>query len=322
MLRFLLLLRYNISRLTGIDRGKRVSKLKTKPMAKLVKNPRTNLPMVQEGMDLYFREIAQIPVLSREEEQVLAHRWFEERDREAGRTLVVSNLRFVVKVAREYTRYGFKLSDLVQEGNLGLLHAVDRFDPRKGYRLITYAVWWIRAYIQAFVLRSWSIVRTGTTRVQRRIFSSLQKARRKIAALSASEPVKKKQLAKALDVSEKDLEETMHRMQNRDVSLDQPISKERGVSLGDTLVDHSPNAEAQMISNDLQSKVREKLDDVYDELTPRERYLLDHRLLSDSPITLEAVGHEFGVTRERVRQLENRLKNKLRGELAPSIAAY
>jgi len=280
-----------------------------------VKNPIAIL----NTTDLYFREISKVPVLSREEEQKLAKLWFEKRDRDAGQQLVVSNLRFVVKVAQEYSRYGFRLSDLIQEGNMGLLHAVDKFDPRKGFRLITYAVWWIRAYIQAFVLRSWSIVRTGTTRVQRKIFSSLQKARRKIAAMGADKPATRKQLAKALNVSEHDLNETVNRMEKRDMSIDQPITSHGGFSLSDTLVDDSPDAEAQLITSNLREKVREKLDDVYEDLTPRERYLLDHRLLSDTPVTLEAAGHEFGVTRERVRQLEARLKKKLREFMAPTV---
>ncbi len=283
--------------------------------------PRTEL-MVRDGLDLYFHEIHRVPVLSRGEERALADRWFEARDREAGRALVLSNLRFVVKIANEYTRYGFRLADLIQEGNLGLLHAVDRFDPRKGYRLITYAVWWIRAYIQAFVLRSWSIVRTGTTRVQRRIIGGLQKAREKIAAMTgASEAPTHKQLANALDVSEEDLKETVNRMQQRDVSIDQPLTPEGDLSLADSLADQTPNAEERLIASDLQTKVRDKLDGVYEDLTPRERYLLEHRLLADVPATLEAVGHQFGITRERVRQLENRLKEKLRFALAPAVGA-
>jgi RNA polymerase sigma-32 factor len=282
--------------------------------------PKTTQLMVRDGLDLYFREIHRVPVLSRVEERRFADLWYEKRDREAGRTLVLSNLRFVVKVAQEYTRYGFRLADLIQEGNLGLLHAVDRFDPRKGYRLITYAVWWIKAYIQAFILRSWSIVRAGTTRIQRRIFGGLQKARQKIAALTgASEEPTTRQLADVLEVSESDLKETVGRMQQRDVSIDQPLTPEGDLVLADSLADESPNAEARLIQADLNEKVRGKLDVVYEDLTPRERYLLERRLLAETPATLEAVGAEFGVTRERVRQLEGRLKEKLRLALGPAL---
>ncbi|MFH1261885.1 MAG: RNA polymerase factor sigma-32 [Pseudomonadota bacterium] len=273
---------------------------------------------VRDGLDLYFRELHKVSVLSRAEERRLADRWYETRDREAGRVLVLSNLRFVAKIAQEYARYGLRLADLIQEGNLGLLHAVDRFDPRKGYRLITYAVWWIRAYIQAFILRSWSIVRTGTTRIQRRIFSGLQRARQKIAAMTgASEAPTNRQLADVLSVSEDDLKDTVSRMQQRDVSIDQPVTLDGDRVFGDTLADETPNAEARLIASDLQMKVREKMDEVYEDLSPRERYLVEHRLLAETPITLETVGRQFGVTRERVRQLESRLKGKLRLAFAP-----
>lgn len=286
----------------------------------LTRAPKNTAVLVRDGLDLYFREMNRVPLLSRKEERRLADIWFEKRDREAGRTLVLSNLRFVAKIAHEYTKYGFRLGDLIQEGNLGLLHAVDRFDPRKGYRLITYAVWWIRAYIQAFILRSWSIVRTGTTRIQRRIFSGLQKAREKIAVMTgASEAPTTKQLASVLEVSEDDLKETVSRISQRDVSIDAPLTPEGDLSFGDSLADTAPSAEEKVISMDLQEKVRGKLDAVYEELTPRERYLLEHRLLSDSPVTLEAAGSQFGVTRERVRQLEERLKGKLRAALSPAV---
>ena len=155
----------------------------------------------------------------------------------------------------------------------------------------------------------------GTTRVQRRIFGGLQKARRKIAALSSGGPPERKLVAETLEVSEKDLKETVHRMQARDVSIDAPVANEDGAPLSDSLADDVPDAEANLVNKDLRRAVREKLDDVYDDLSSRERYLLNHRLLSDTPITLEATGKQFGVTRERVRQIEERLKGKLREHL-------
>ena len=276
---------------------------------------------LRDGLEFYLQGIRKIPLLSREEEHRLAMEWFTHREREAGQTLVISNLRFVVKIAREYLKYGFRMGDLIQEGNLGLLHAVDRFDPRKGHRLISYAVWWIRAYIQAYILRSWSLVRMGTTRIQRRIFSGLQKARRKISAMSAAEEPKNRLIAEALNVTEEDLNDTVHRMQTRDISIDAPVSHSSERSLADSLSDEAPDAESQLVEQDLREKVREKLDDAYEDLNPRERYLLEHRLLSDTPVTLEATGKQFGVTRERVRQIEERLKSKLRIQLAPALAA-
>ena len=160
----------------------------------------------------------------------------------------------------------------------------------------------------------------GTTRAQRRIFSGIQKARRKIAALGGDEP-KTKELAAALEVPEEELKATVSRMSKRDVSLDQPMFNDSASSFGETLEDEAPDAEAQLISTDIQEKVRGTIDGIYDELAPRERYLIEHRLLSESPSTLEAVGHEFGVSRERVRQIEERLKKKLRKALEPAIAA-
>lgn len=286
----------------------------------MAKKEKKNQLAVREGLDVYLKQMSSIPLLSKEEEKRLADAWTETRDREAGQKLVLSNLRFVVKIAKEYTKYGFKLPELIQEGNMGLLHALDKFDSKKGYRLITYAVWWIRAYIQAYILKSWSIVRTGTTRVQRKIFSSLQKARQKIAALSSEDPTRK-QLAAALDVSQSDFDTAMDRIEARDMSLDQPIGEDSDKSFGDTLVDQVPNAEEKLITEDIKFRVRRKLDDIYEELQPRERYLLEHRILSDSPITLEAAGKEFGVTRERVRQLEERLKGKLQKSFAQEAAS-
>lgn len=160
----------------------------------------------------------------------------------------------------------------------------------------------------------------GTTRIQRRIISGLYKARRKIAAFSAAEAPQQKLLAEALDVSENDLRETVSRIQMRDVSLDAPVPHREEGSFGDSLPDHSPDAETQLVDRDLRNQVREKLDAVYDDLSPRERYLLEHRLMSDVPVTLEAAGHHFGVTRERVRQIEERLKGKLRVQLSGAMA--
>jgi RNA polymerase sigma-32 factor len=277
------------------------------------KKPSTAL-VVRDATDVYFSGLRKLPLLSAEEEKKLAMKWFETRDREAGQKLVLSNLRFVVKIAKEYSKYGFKMQDLIQEGNLGLMHAVDKFDPRKGFRLITYAVWWIRAYIQSSILKSWSIVRTGTTRVQRRIFNGLQKAMKRIASYNSSEPVSNKLLAAELDVTEDQLKETMGLMKRRDISMDQPLASNQyeNLTFGDTLSDTSASAEDKVIEQDMQQKVRSFLDDIYDELAPRERYMLEHRILAETPMTLEEIGKEFSVTRERVRQLENRLKDKLR----------
>jgi len=292
-----------------------------KPMSKALTVRPNKAIAVRDSLDLYFRGLRETTLLSRVEERSLADRWYFDRDPEAGRQLVVSNLRFVVKIAKEYAKYGVRLPDLIQEGNMGLLHAVDKFDPRKGFRLISYAVWWIRAYIQSFILKSWSVVRLGTTRAQRRIFNGLQKARRMISSFNADQPVEKKQLAQKLNVSEAELDETMHRMKVRDVSIDQPVSKNSETPFGESLADETPSVEDRVVSSDLQEKVRDRLDTAYEDLSPRERYLLENRLMSEDPVTLQAAGHEFGVSRERVRQIEVRLKEKLRTILAPTVGA-
>lgn len=268
----------------------------------------------QDSVDLYFQQIGRIPLLTMEEEKELAHKWYVDRDPEAGQKLVLSNLRFVVKIAREYSKYGIKMSDLIQEGNMGLMHAVDKFDPNKGYRLITYAVWWIRAYVQSFVLRSLSIVRSGTTRAQRRVLNGLQKAQKRIATMQgANLPVTTKQLAHELEVTEQEVQETLALLGKRDVSTEKTISKkDDSITFGDTLKDAGESVEEKVIRDDVDQKVQDIIQELYDDLTPRERYLLEHRLLADDPMTLEAVGHEFGITRERVRQLESRLKKKLK----------
>jgi RNA polymerase sigma-32 factor len=287
---------------------------KTSSALKSPSLPAVYQPKVQDSVDLYFRQLSKLPMLTPEEEKKIAIEWFENRDREAGQKLVMSNLRFVVKIAKEYSKYGIKMSDLIQEGNMGLMHAVDKYDPNKGYRLITYAVWWIRAYIQAFVLRSMSMVRSGTTRAQRRVLNGLQKAQKRIAAMQgANLPVTNKQLAQELEVTEQEVQETLSLMNNRDVSTSMPLSrKENAMTFGDTLSDQETSVEEKAIREDMTSRIHDVLDDMYDDLAPRERYILEHRLLTDSPMTLEAVGDEFGVTRERVRQLEARLKKKLK----------
>ncbi|MCB0272165.1 MAG: RNA polymerase factor sigma-32 [Bdellovibrionales bacterium] len=286
--------------------------------------------VVKDSTDLYFQNISRLPILTAQEEKELAHKWYYDRDAEAGQKLVLSNLRFVVKIAKEYSKYGIKMSDLIQEGNMGLMHAVEKFDPDKGYRLITYAVWWIRAYIQSFILRSLSIVRSGTTRAQRRVLNGLQKAQKRIASMQgASQPITTKQIANELEVSESDVQETLTLMAKRDVSTSTPISKkDQTLVFEDTMQDTSESAEDKMVRLDIDQRVQQIIHDMYDDLAPRERYLLEHRLLAEEPMTLEAVGHEFGITRERVRQLESRLKNKMKkafekagisGEKFPSV---
>lgn len=194
-----------------------------------------NLPAVTDVLDLYIAEINRFPILTADEEFKLAVRFKKQKDLKAAEKLVTSNLRFVVKIAYEYNNYGIKLVDLIQEGNIGLMHAVKKFDPYKGFRLISYAVWWIRAYIQNFIIRSWSIVKIGTTQAQRKLFFKLNQVKNRLQALSQKNP-DLKEVADLLNVKEKEIEEMDRRLSGRDLSLDVTMNDEGETTYLDQLV--------------------------------------------------------------------------------------
>jgi RNA polymerase sigma-32 factor len=264
-----------------------------------------------DPMSLYLASIQKYPLLSREEEQKLATKYYETKDPSAAQALVTANLRFVVKIAAEYSKFGAKLIDLVQEGNVGLMHAVREFNPYKGVRLITYAVWWIRGYIQEYLMRQYSLVRIGTTQNQRKLFYQLKREKESLDALGETPDYK--QLAEKLGIPAEEIQEMQSRLYGRDVSLDRPLDDETKATLGDL----QKNKDAMMLDEDLALReqlalLKEKIDEIRPELSARELIILDERLLADDPLTLQEIGEKYKITREAVRQMEVRVVNKIK----------
>ncbi len=264
-------------------------------------------------LDRFVSEVSRYPVLDREAEQRLARQYRDDGDVDAAHKLVVSNLRFVIKIAHTYRGYGLTLLDLVQEGNIGLMHAVKKFDPDKGYRLISYAVWWIRAHIQSFVMRSWSLVKLGSGRVKRKLFFKLRSQRSEIEAANQGDvEATKDALAVRLGVSKEDISDMEARMAARDFSLDAPLADDLGARHLDMLEDGTPDPESLAMAEEEHRLLHEVLEAGSKDLNERESYILEHRLLADEPDTLATIGDEFGVSRERARQIEARLLKKLK----------
>ncbi len=266
----------------------------------------------------YLSDIHRHDLLTREQENELARRWAEEEDPEAARDLVQRNLRFVVKVAMGYRKYGRPISDLIQEGNLGLLHAVRKFDPSRGTRLISYAVWWIKAYIQAYVIQSWSLVRVGTTQSQRRLFYKLPRALGEEKRVGETREGRVARLAEELSAAPRDVVLMMNALTGRDLSLDVPVGgEEGGVTFGDRVADGGPSPETITIEDDDDRVRRDLLDDAVSKLSEREREIIRLRHRTAEPMTLRQVGRELGISRERVRQLENQALRKLKNIMVP-----
>ena len=265
------------------------------------------------GLAVYLRSLRAHNVLSREEEHELAVRYVQTHELAPARKLITANLRLVVKIAQEYRRAHRNLLDLIQEGNLGLIQAVQRYDPFRGVKLSTYAAWWIRAYILKFILANWRIVRIGTTQAQRRLFFNLRRERERLEKMGVE--TDSKRLAAALDVSETDVVEMERRLAASEMSLDAPIRSESlpGRTQGD-MVAAGPSArpDLQVENGEFQELLRAKLDAFGAALRDRELQIFRRRLLADQPTTLEQLGADHGVSRERARQIEERLKKKLR----------
>jgi RNA polymerase sigma-32 factor len=281
---------------------------------------RDTLPSAASSLELYLSEINQFPLLTVDEEQSLARTYRAKGDTRAAHRLVTANLRFVVKVAYEYRSYGFKMADLIQEGNIGLMKAVQKFDPDKGIRLISYAVWWIRAYIQNYILKSWSLVKLGTTQAQRKLFFSLARTKRELDKMSVehgldSDGADSSKIAKKLKVKPGEVEEMTQRMEGRDLSLDAPMGDDGGYSHVDFVAGHGPSQDYELSSAQEQSMVTGRIGEALGRLDQRERYIIEQRVMSDKPMTLKELGEHFGFSRERARQLEIRAKEKLKQEL-------
>jgi RNA polymerase sigma-32 factor len=279
----------------------------------------SNLPVVKGSLESYLVQINQFPLLTQEEEFDLAVRYRKYNDIEAAQKLITSNLRFVVKVAFEYKSYGAKLLDLIQEGNIGLMMALKKFDPYKGYRFISYAIWWIRAYIQNFIIKTWSLVKIGTTQAQKKLFYKIGKVRK--ALESEGEDEKKYELlAKDLDVAKGDIIEMEQRMASRDLSLDAPFDEGQELTHLDLLQEGAPNQEealAQAQERDLRER---QVLNAMKRLNEKESYVIKHRIMADSPLTLQEIGNHLKLSRERVRQIESEALKKLKRELAPVSA--
>jgi RNA polymerase sigma-32 factor len=270
------------------------------------------LPVVSPPLSCYLAEINRFPLLSRDEEYQVALRLRQRNDLEAAHKLVCSNLRFVVKIAQEYRQYGHNLLDLIQEGNIGLMKAVKKFDPSRGVRLISYAVRWIRAYIQEFILKSWSLVKLGTTQAQRKLFYRLTQAQKALPY----EDFDYDKVAKKIGVSGRELKEMEVRKGERDLSLDEGLNEEGSATHLDMLADDRANQEELLADReeDLNTKSQAKV--LLRGLNPRERFIIENRVMAGKPITLQDIGERFGISRERVRQIEKsalaKLKEKFR----------
>jgi len=262
------------------------------------------------SLALFYREIHRVPRLSRSDELSLARRWHDNQDIEAARKLVYSNLYGVAAIAREYRHFGLPEMDLIQEGSLGLMHAVKGFDPYRGFRLMTYAGWWIRAAIQDFILRNWSIVRIGTTKLQRKIFAGLRHAKEAIAALEGKG---RGEVASKYGLSEAEYHEAANAYLQRDVSID---SDDAGHALVEMLPAALPTPEETVISEDWQAHQRSSLDRAMAELPERDRMIVQRRHMQEKPVTLKELSAELGVSIERVRQLETRALKQLRTVVA------
>ncbi len=272
------------------------------------------------SLELYLSEINQFPLLTVEEEQRLARLYRDGGDTRAAHRLVTANLRFVVKVAYEYRSYGFRMADLIQEGNIGLMKAVQKFDPDKGIRLISYAVWWIRAYIQNYILKSWSLVKLGTTQAQRKLFFSLARTKRELDKMSVehgldSDGQDASKIAKKLRVKPTEVREMEQRMEGRDLSLDAPMGEDGGYTHVDFVVGKAAPQDDELSDAEEQHMVSGRVGDALARLDQRERYIIEKRVMSDRPMTLKELGEHFGFSRERARQLEIRAKEKLKQEL-------
>jgi RNA polymerase sigma-32 factor len=286
---------------------------------------RETLPSTSSSLELYLSEINQFPLLTVEEEQSLARTYRRKGDTRAAHRLVTANLRFVVKVAYEYRSYGFKMADLIQEGNIGLMKAVQKFDPDKGIRLISYAVWWIRAYIQNYILKSWSLVKLGTTQAQRKLFFSLARTKRELDKVSVehgfdSDATDANKVAKKLRVKPAEVREMEQRMEGRDLSLDAPMGEDGSTTHVDFVVGEAASQVEELSDAEEQRMVQGRVGEALAHLDQRERYIIQMRVMSDRPMTLKELGEHFGFSRERARQLEIRAKEKLKQELAALCA--
>lgn len=279
----------------------------------------TNLPLVKNSLESYLTQINQFPLLTQEEEFMYATRYRKSNDIEAAQKLITSNLRFVVKVSFEYKSYGVKLLDLIQEGNIGLMMAVKKFDPYKGYRFISYAIWWIRAYIQNFIIKTWSLVKIGTTQAQKKLFYKIGKVRKALESDHENEK-RYELLAKDLDVAKDDIIEMEQRMSARDLSLDSPFDEDHELTPLELLQEGSANQEESLIAEQQKRILETEVLDAMKRLNEKEAFVIKNRIMSESPLTLQEIGDHLNLSRERVRQIESEALKKLKREMSSNIS--
>ncbi len=266
------------------------------------------------GISRYLSDIRKFPMLTKEEEFMLAKRWREHEDPEAARKLITSHLRLVAKIAMGYRGYGLPIGEVISEGNVGLMQAVRKFEPDKGFRLATYAMWWIRASIQEYILRSWSLVKMGTTAAQKKLFFNLRKAKSEISAFEEGDlhPDQVKHIATRLGVLDEEVVSMNRRLSGPDASLNAPLRSDGESEWQDWLADDTAVSQETQIAEDEERSIRMTLlEEAMTELTDRERHILTERRLKDNPTTLEELAAQYGVSRERVRQIEVRAFEKL-----------
>jgi RNA polymerase sigma-32 factor len=282
-----------------------------------------SLPVIagESGLARYLQEIKRFPMLEPHDEYMLAKRWREHGDREAAHKLVTSHLRLVAKIAMGYRGYGLPIGEVISEGNVGLMQAVKRFEPDKGFKLATYAMWWIRASIQEYILRSWSLVKMGTTASQKKLFFNLRKAKSRISALDDGDlrDDQVETISKRLGVAKQDVIE-MNRRLGGDASLNAPLREDGEGEWQDWLVDESADQETRLAEREESDARLEALRGALTVLNPRERRIFEARRLAEDPITLEELSAEFGVSRERVRQIEVRAFEKVQAAVKAGVA--
>jgi RNA polymerase sigma-32 factor len=271
------------------------------------------VPAEGSGLGRYLDEIRRFPMLEPEEEYMLAKRWRDREDVEAAHKLVTSHLRLVAKIAMGYRGYGLPMNEIISEGNIGLMQAVKRFDPERGFRLATYAMWWIRAAIQEYILHSWSLVKLGTTAAQKKLFFNLRRIKSQMQAIEEGDlsPETVREIAKNLEVTEQDVVEMNRRLSGPDHSLNAMLRSDSETEWQDWLVDETASQEARMAEEDELSHRRGLLGEALKALNDRERHILTERRLKEEPTTLEDLSVQYGISRERVRQIEVRAFEKL-----------
>ena len=275
-----------------------------------------NLPIIADSLTLYLGEIRKFPLLDAEEEKSLAISYFEEKNLAAAHQLITANLRFVVKICAEYRNYGMKMLDLIQEGNIGLMMAVRKFNPYKGIRLISYAVWWIRAYIQNFIIANWSLLKIGTTQAQKKLFFKLNQTKSAIRNMIGQDNIK--EAALTLDVKEAEILEMDQRMRG-EYSLDAEIVAGEGLTMLEALPDERSNQEELLGEHQEAVQLQKTVAKAMENLNEKERYIIDQRVAAEEPLTLQEIAEHFSISRERVRQIEEGAIRKMKALLTPVV---